>query len=322
MTLQILITRYQEPDEVIKPLLDSIALQIGVNFADVGVIVCNDGTHFSIDTSQYPYHIEVHDEPHRGISGTRNACLDYADAEYVMWCDADDMFCTAFGLLTILGEIKHSHPNMLVSKFIEEVYRPDGALVLARHEMDGTFVHGKAFKRQFLLDNDLRFCDRLLCHEDSYFIALSAIVAGNVEYTEQCFYLYKYNANSIVRRDPQTFILRTFTDMVKSNDALVSELERRGFAENATSYAYNLVSFAYLNLTKAKWHLVDEHYKKDAEQYTINYLRKHMNLWTACTESRKEEARDEAYKDVPMLQPPAIPVIDSWAQDMVKRGED
>ena len=42
MKLQILIPQYKETDEVIKPLLDSIAIQQNVPFDEIGVIICND----------------------------------------------------------------------------------------------------------------------------------------------------------------------------------------------------------------------------------------------------------------------------------------
>ena len=44
MKLQILVPQYKETDEVVKPLLDSIALQQGINFDDIGVVIVNDGT--------------------------------------------------------------------------------------------------------------------------------------------------------------------------------------------------------------------------------------------------------------------------------------
>ena len=43
--LQILVPQYNETDEVIKPLLDSIEVQQNVDLQnDVGVIIVNDGT--------------------------------------------------------------------------------------------------------------------------------------------------------------------------------------------------------------------------------------------------------------------------------------
>ena len=101
MKLQILIPQYKETDEIIKPLLDSIAIQQNVDLKnEVGVIIVNDGTdvHLSEDfLNSYPFKVEYYLNEHKGVSATRNACLDHATAEYVMFCDADDMFYNAFG---------------------------------------------------------------------------------------------------------------------------------------------------------------------------------------------------------------------------------
>ena len=56
MTLDILIPQYKETDEVIKPLLDSIAIQQNVDLEnEVGVIICNDG-----DNNLYFIEFKIH----------------------------------------------------------------------------------------------------------------------------------------------------------------------------------------------------------------------------------------------------------------------
>ena len=108
MKLQILVPQYKETDEIIRPLLDSIAIQQNVDFNDVGVIICNDGSDVFLSEkllNSYPYKIEYYKCEHHGVSATRNACLDHATADYVMFCDADDMFYNACGLWIIFREI-------------------------------------------------------------------------------------------------------------------------------------------------------------------------------------------------------------------------
>ena len=168
MKLQILIPQYKETDDIIKPLLDSIALQQRVNFEDIGVIICNDGTNVYLSEelrNSYPFEVQYYKEPHRGVSATRNACLDYAIADYVMFCDADDMFYNMCGLWIIFRE-------MTTTK--EVIY--------INHDMDSTFVHGKVHRRQYLLDNGIRFNDKLTIHEDSYFNILCQSLSTNVKY--------------------------------------------------------------------------------------------------------------------------------------------
>ena len=126
MKLQILIPQYKETDEVIKPLLDSIAIQQSIAMNEIGVIICNDGSNvFLTDTllNSYSYKIEYYKEPHRGVSATRNACLDHATADYVMFCDADDMFYSVCGLWQMFREMNTGFDSM-VSLFIEETRNP------------------------------------------------------------------------------------------------------------------------------------------------------------------------------------------------------
>ena len=122
MKLQILIPQYRETDEIIKPLLDSIALQQNVPFDEIGAIICNDGSDVFLSDGlleSYPFAVEYHKEPHQGVSATRNACLDYATADYVMFCDADDLFYNACGLWIIFQEMRTGFDS-LISVFIEE----------------------------------------------------------------------------------------------------------------------------------------------------------------------------------------------------------
>ena len=68
MKLQILIPQYNETDSIIKPLLDSIALQQNVDFNEIGVIICNDGSDTYLTDellNSYSYKIEYYKEPHK-----------------------------------------------------------------------------------------------------------------------------------------------------------------------------------------------------------------------------------------------------------------
>ena len=215
MKLQILVPQYEETDNIIKPLLDSIAIQQSIDMNEIGVIICNDGSNtFLTDEflNSYPYKIEYYKEPHNGVSATRNACLDHATADYVMFCDADDMFYNACGLWIIFREINVGFDS-IVSVFVEETRNPQTKQIeYINHEMDSTFVHGKVHRRQYLIDNDIRFNDALTIHEDSYFNILAQNLSKNVKYCQTPFYLWKWRDNSVCRHDPK-YILKTYRDI-------------------------------------------------------------------------------------------------------------
>lgn len=254
MKLQILIPQYKETDEVIKPLLDSIAIQQNVDFNEIGVIICNDGTdvHLSNEIiNNYPFKIEYHLEPHRGVSGTRNACLDYAKADYVMFCDADDMFHNACGLWILFREFESGFDS-LVSAFVEETRDFQTKCLYISHEIDSTFVHGKVHRRQYLIDEKIRWNDSLTIHEDSYFNCLCQNLSNNVKYCQTPFYLWRWRDDSVCRHDPK-YILKTYNNMLDSNTALVSEFEKRGKIDKAQYYVTNMVYDAYYTMNKSEW---------------------------------------------------------------------
>ena len=286
MKLQILIPQYKETDEIIKPLLDSIAIQQNVNFDEIEVIICNDGTdvHLSEELlSSYPFEIQYHKEPHRGVSGTRNACLDYATADYVMFCDADDMFFNACGLYIVFREIENGGFDSLVSAFVEESRHPvDKSPLYVNHDMDSTFVHGKFHRRKYLLDNNIRWNDDLTIHEDSYFNCLCQKLSQNVKYCPTAFYLWKWRDESVCRHDPK-YILKTYNNMLDSNTALVEQFIKRQRINDAQFYAVSMIYDAYFTMNKNEWIAQEnQEYRKAVELRFKRYFKQFETLFTAC----------------------------------------
>lgn len=256
MKLQILVPQYKEEDEVVKPLLDSIAIQQNISFNDVGVIICNDGTDVKLSDkliNGYPFEIQYHLEPHRGVSGTRNACLDYATADYVMFCDADDIFFNACGLYIVFREINNDGFDTLVSAFIEETKDPTTNLpVYINHDMDSTFVHGKIHRREYLTKQNIRWNEKLTIHEDSYFNCLCQKLTKDAKYCPTAFYLWKWRDDSVCRHDP-LYLNKTYVNMLDSNTALVNEFLKRDHKDEAIFYAANMIYDAYFSMNCDRW---------------------------------------------------------------------
>lgn len=284
MKLQILIPQYKEDKNVIKPLLDSIALQQNVPMDEIGVIICNDGSDVFLSQNfldGYPYKIEYHKEPHRGVSATRNACLDYSTADYVMFCDADDMFVNMCGLYIVFREMKQGFDS-LISVFQEESRHPETKEVIyINHDMDSTFVHGKVHRRQYLLDNHIRWNDSLTIHEDSYFNILCQNLSQNVKYCTIPFYLWKWRDESVCRHDPK-YILKTYNNMLDSNDALISAFLSRGLLDKAMFYVVFMIFDAYYTMNKPDWiNQENKEYRDKTEKRFADYFRAHEDMWTA-----------------------------------------
>ena len=268
MKLQILVPQYKETEDVIKPLLDSIALQQGIDFKDVGVIIVNDGYPESKLSRKflksYPFKIEYHMDKHRGVSGTRNAALDYATADYIMFADSDDMFFSMVGLNIIFNEMDKGF-NSLTTKFYEELKDSNGEMWFTEHKHDRTFVHGKFHRRQYLIDNDIRFNENLTVHEDSYFNMLATTCSEDpetIKYSDVPIYLWRWRDDSVCRHDP-LYLQKTYKLYIDSITALVDQLKERGHEENAQLLMCTQMFDTYYLMNTDNW------LKQENQEYRI-----------------------------------------------------
>lgn len=293
MKLQILIPQYNEDEKDIKVLLDSISIQQNVDLKnDIGVIITNDGsqTFLSDDfLNQYDFKIEYYKNPHLGVSATRNFCLDKSCADYVMFCDADDMFYNACGLYIILREIDQGQFDTLVSCFLEETKGPKGETLYVTHQMDSTFVHGKVHRRKFLLSNNIKWKESLTIHEDSFFNCLAQRMATEVKYCQSPFYLWRWRDNSVCRHDPK-YILKTYNNMIDSSDALIDEFLDRGKKQDAAFYATSMVYDAYYTLNKEEWvNQQNTQYRFNTEKRFKQFYLKFKKLIESIPEEQKAQ---------------------------------
>lgn len=293
MKLQILIPQYKETDEVIKPLLDSINLQQNVDLEnEVGVVIVNDGSDVRLSSellNSYKFKIDYYINEHKGVSATRNACLDHATADYVMFCDADDMFCNVCGLYILFREMSIDNGfDSLVSVFVEETRDPKTREVLyINHEMDVTFVHGKCHRRMYLINNNIRWNDDLTIHEDSYFNCLCQRMSTNVKFCPMPFYLWRWRDESVCRHDPK-YILKTYNNMLDSNTALINQFKVRGRIEDAQYFAVSMIYDAYFTMNKREWlDQENQEYRRATEQRFSKYYHDFRNLFETVSEEAK-----------------------------------
>lgn len=293
MRLQILIPQYNETEDILAPLLKSIALQQNVNMDDIGVIIANDGTDTILSEkflNSFPFDVQYLKRDHRGVSATRNSCLDAATADYVMFCDADDMFFNMCGLYIVFREIAMGGFDVLVSQFVEETRNPmTKETVFINHDMDGTFVHGKFFRRQYLLDNKIRWNDALTIHEDSYFNILAQRLTSTVKYCSQAFYMWKWRDASVCRHDPK-YILKTYNNMLDSNTALVKQFILRGRTDLAQFYSTMMIYDAYYTMNKAEWlNQENQEYRLATEKRFKEYYEEYKYHFETCRQEVKSQ---------------------------------
>lgn len=322
MRLQILVPHYHEDEQVIRPLLDSLAIQQNVNFNDFGVIICHDGKDIpDLKLNDYPFEIKQISIDHNGVSAARNGALDASTAEYVMFCDIDDMFSNVCGLWILFREMNIAQFDSLISAFMEETRDPISKVpVYINHEMDSTFVHGKVHRRQYLIDQKIRWNPKLTIHEDSFFNILCQNLSTNVKYCPVSFYLWKWRDDSVCRHDPQ-YILKTYNNMIDSNDALIDEFIKRGVMDKALFYTAFMIFDAYYTMNKPEWvNQENKNFRDDVEKRFARYYAKRKDLWNQITPQDKMQlsngVRTRSVNEGMMME--AI-TIDAWLKKISRR---
>ena len=296
-SLDLIVTHYKEPWAVGKPFFDMLALQQNIDFDDVSVILVNDGEENAFMggcLKQYPYEVLQMSIPHGGVSKARNAGLDASTADYVMFCDFDDMFATVFGLYAIFCGINEDKYDLMMATFTEETVDEQGVMHLVNHEEDVVFVHGKVMRRQWLVDNNLRFHEKLRIHEDGFFNVLTySIAQPDRRYTIKTpLYVWKWNKDSVVRRDnADDYVLDTYDHLMKQRIALTDEYIKRQMAESLTMTVIKTITDCYYDFQQHTWMLPKNKAKVErAERWFCAYLKRFGQLYAKVKPQQVAEA--------------------------------
>lgn len=292
MTLDIIIPHYKESEQVIEPLLTSINFQQGIDFNKINIILVNDGKDVILSDSFLNkfknLNISYYIRDHAGVSATRNFGITTSKADYIMFCDSDDMFIRLDALWTILLIIKQMSPDIFIPNFIVEFQKnianvADDTLMLNNSWLSAItyssikntdnidklfidsdkppfnkfyqtiFLHGKVFKRNFLIDNNIYFPKDLHIAEDKYFLDLCYVCSNATLQFSSPFYLWKYNTNSVTRKAmanaPEMAPDLLFTkELIESAKLELTAFIERNKEQTAALRAFSLIYDFYLLL--------------------------------------------------------------------------
>lgn len=217
MTFSIIIPAYNAA-EFLPQCLDSIFNQ---NYTDYEVLCIDDGS--TDDTpellrqyaSKHPQ-LRILTQSNQGMATARNRGLDEARGEYILFVDSDDLL-TDGALATLVAEFSGEdiiafNARKLHDATGEQTYHPtirepettDGWSYFCRHRLEATDIHfvciwQRAYRRRFLVDNNLRFADGLRRAEDDLFTTQAMLYAKSVKTIANCLYTYRVRQGSITR---------------------------------------------------------------------------------------------------------------------------
>ena len=294
--LQFLVPQYKETEEVISFLLDSIECQVGVDKKDIGVIICSDGGNYILDQKfldKYSYDIDYVVCTHRGVSGARNSAFLLSDADYVMYCDSDDGFCNTFALKIIFQNIdiseKEKRPFDLMSTtfYSERQEEGDTPWSLSIFDHNNIYIHSRVYRREFLVDNNLYFNEKIWANEDSFFNISTNFYSKNTKVLNIPIYCWRGNPQSVTH-DPK-YIMKTLHQLIYSNDSIVETMLLLNKDEkDIAKTTFDVICKVYLDMNKPDWHKPENAEYKDITLKTLKwYINKRGTLCNALTDEDK-----------------------------------
>lgn len=320
MLLSIIIPFYNENELSLFPLLSSINSQKGVDFSRIELILVNDGfSDYSISDDFFALFFNLNIrlvtlEKNSGPGVARQVGIDHSSAEYVMFCDCDDLIHNVGVLYSLLFEMQSFDCDFVSSSWLEEVVL-DGAASFITHEFEQTWLHGKMFLRRFLVDNNIRFHPDLRVHEDTYFLKLVSALCSNRRHFNLPSYVWTFSPNSITRKDNAIYGFESMSDFVLAAISSTKELISRN-SPLINEHIVQLIVYIYLITQSEEWKTIDTkpHLTKMLDSLRVNML----GLWEYWDNSSTElinAAYSTEFAKVSVRDVPRVDLFD-WVEEI------
>lgn len=227
--LSIIIPQYKETEQDLNDLFYNLNAQIGVDFNKIEILLVNDHSDCVPSeewTKQFKkLNVKILQTPKNGGPGVaRQYGIDHCRGEIITFIDADDLLYGNFVLSKMLTIIDNN-PNIVV--FNTSMVEESDCGPEAKYTVKGTgitWLHGRYWRRRFLIDHNIRFPEDLRLHEDVYFIGLAVIDNPLVLDVPEITYIWRSNPNSLTRSKKYTYLLETSPIFLDSLDRVIQVL--------------------------------------------------------------------------------------------------
>lgn len=201
MDLDIIIPIYNAK-KTLKRLLYSIAIQR--NAFGFHVYLINDCSDYDYqeEISFFKEYFDITEfrlDKNGGPGVARQYGIDHTNSKYITFMDSDDYLYDPYALTSLYNGIINRECDLLVSNFLYE--RDNESLV---KEKNLIWLHGKVYRRKFLVDNNIHFNDTR-ANEDNGFNRLVLLNNPRVWYIDKLTYVYSDYEESITRRNNRLF---------------------------------------------------------------------------------------------------------------------
>lgn len=250
--LDIIVTHYDEPWELGRPLFDSIEHQRCADLDSVCVTLVQDGEENALDwhelLSGYTYEVQVITIEHSGVAAARNEALAKTHSPWVMFMNFDDFLGDACSLSMMLENFPTDEYDVVWSKMVQEQKWFTGVIYLNRVEgVSFENVAGKMYRRKVLDDHFIRFETSSVYYYDHIFnsLVLASVEPFRIAALSTEFYPYFKTFRADSTRHTKEAFLYGMKNAVRRDIYISRELMNRGYVHESNRTALKAVLREY-----------------------------------------------------------------------------
>jgi len=229
-----------------------LSLQRAVDWSKIRITLVHDGTDpFPEENFEgMPFKVNQVTIPHGGIAKARNWCIDHSEAEWIKFCDFDDMFSGVYALQQMIDSLEKGQNYDLL--WFELIFDDHGKVTTRTHR-DPVFVHNKVFRRSFLQEHGIRFQEHLTWCEDSAFMAVIEMEIDHQRIGKivvaSPIYIYIVRDGSLCNRPEIRF--KNLCSFFDRHCYVAEEFRKRGRYEEYCTMCVRTMMDCYYTLVKA-----------------------------------------------------------------------
>ncbi len=249
--LDIIVPQFKEDEKIVKGLLNSIERQKNVDFNDIRILIIGDIKGYKLSKifikGYRKLKIEyIIPDIHNTQGMAEQYGLNISDSKYVTFVDSDDELYGDSSLCEIIYGLKNTNINILCTSLDQENLK-NGRIIHSKLSFNMLrTLHGIFIKREYLINNNIKFNERLNFFEDTYFV--TCLTARNdMTIIDNITYVWKWNDNSkALAKNKYDVSVRHFLDIMHAHMDIYDYFINNNISNSDKYIIQQIIELVYL----------------------------------------------------------------------------